>query len=980
LKTTYGYDSSGHVTSITPPGEEPWTLNYGTITGDPDTGRLLTVSRPTLTSPTTATATVVYRVPLTGPGAPYDLSPNRTGQVHRAVGATAIFPPTRVPADPPTSSDYAYATVSYVDTEGREVNTADPGGGITTTDYDTWGNVTRELTAANRARALDASNTDASSDEAALASRLSTINTYSSDGIDLLETYGPEHDVWVHAVGDVRRGRAHTVHAYDEGALPSGTRYHQVTTSVTGVRVVGETTDRDEVTSKTAFVTQAAWEKRTPTSSISDAGTGRLNLTSYTSYTADALVEKTTMPGGTSAQNDAHTVVTAYYTADTSSPDDACDSRAEWVNLVCSTALAAQPTGVSTSRPKIPTTYLTYDRYNQPRVKTEVTDGVVHRTTTTTYDGAGRIWRSSTTASTGTALNTVENVYDPTSGRVTETRTIDGSGNEIDDLVRVFDLLGRPTSYTDADGNTSTIAYDQHSRPAVTSDGKGTQTHGYDTPRGNLTQLVDSHAGTFAATHDLNGAITVVSYPNGVEARLTYNETGGAVALDYVKTSGCSGAACTWLSETVDEDVHGRWVVRRSTMSDQVHGYDGAGRLTSVEDSVPNGAARACTTRVYTLDANSNRTQLSAYDPDSGTGDCQTTTAPTATTSSTFDESNRATSTGYIYDALGRTTSVPATHAGGTTLAASYHVNDLARSLTQGTATKTWTLDVAQHRYRSWTDGTTTKTNHYDGDGDRPAWTQETATSWTRAIVGITGDLAAIHDSAGSGTTELQLANLHGDVIATANIGASSGPTATFDATEFGTPRGTPRRYGWLGARTRSADTLAGIVLMGVRLYNPVTGRFLQADPVMGGSDSAYDYVGHDPLNSRDLDGRVRNRDEKPTCGPFSCRIPSNGWDGSIRQRLINAGKKVMGGARTLVRCGANPVVCVDNVKFALSGLIAAGFTIGFIAATAVACGASVGLGCVVVATLTVPAAGAAGYSSWRLIKSAFDKKNYHHL
>ena len=43
---------------------------------------------------------------------------------------------------------------------------------------------------------------------------------------------------------------------------------------------------------------------------------------------------------------------------------------------------------------------------------------------------------------------------------------------------------------------------------------------------------------------------------------------------------------------------------------------------------------------------------------------------------------------------------------------------------------------------------------------------------------------------------------------------------------------------------------------MGVRLYNPATGRFLQVDPVLGGSDNPYDYARHDPVNIFDLDGR----------------------------------------------------------------------------------------------------------------------------
>ncbi len=55
-----------------------------------------------------------------------------------------------------------------------------------------------------------------------------------------------------------------------------------------------------------------------------------------------------------------------------------------------------------------------------------------------------------------------------------------------------------------------------------------------------------------------------------------------------------------------------------------------------------------------------------------------------------------------------------------------------------------------------------------------------------------------------------------------------------------------------IGTETDGANT---VMLMGARLYNPATGRFLQVDPVPGGSANAYDYVGQDPLNASDLYG-----------------------------------------------------------------------------------------------------------------------------
>jgi hypothetical protein len=41
LNTAYGYDSEGHVTALTMPGQESWAFSYGTIAGDKGAGRLL---------------------------------------------------------------------------------------------------------------------------------------------------------------------------------------------------------------------------------------------------------------------------------------------------------------------------------------------------------------------------------------------------------------------------------------------------------------------------------------------------------------------------------------------------------------------------------------------------------------------------------------------------------------------------------------------------------------------------------------------------------------------------------------------------------------------------------------------------------------------------------------------------------------------------------------------------------------------------
>jgi RHS repeat-associated protein len=76
---------------------------------------------------------------------------------------------------------------------------------------------------------------------------------------------------------------------------------------------------------------------------------------------------------------------------------------------------------------------------------------------------------------------------------------------------------------------------------------------------------------------------------------------------------------------------------------------------------------------------------------------------------------------------------------------------------------------------------------------------------------------------------------------------------------EFGNPEpGTSTtRYGWLGGKQRSSETVTGATLMGARLYDPTLGRFLQTDSVPGGSANAYDYCTADPINCYNLNGQL---------------------------------------------------------------------------------------------------------------------------
>ena len=215
-------------------------------------------------------------------------------------------------------------------------------------------------------------------------------------------------------------------------------------------------------------------------------------------------------------------------------------------------------------------------------------------------------------------------------------------------------------------------------------------------------------------------------------------------SIAYVKT-GCGQTDCTLYAESVTTTAHGQRRDGTSTLSAQTYGYDAAGRLSTVKDTV----AGVCVNRVYAFDGTSgkasNRTGFATYAPD-GSGACQTTTAASSR-SYTYDTADRITTTGTVYDALGRTTTLAAADTsipanGNATI--SYHANDMVKSITQSGRTSDYTLDVVTDRHRVWIDnasgGALTKTSHYVSDSDGAAWTDEGNGTWTRTV----GDTTAI--------------------------------------------------------------------------------------------------------------------------------------------------------------------------------------------------------------------------------------------
>ncbi len=399
--------------------------------------------------------------------------------------------------------------------------------------------------------------------------------------------------------------------------------------------------------------------------------------------------------------------------------------------------------------------------------------------------------------------------------------------------------LGQLAEYTDAEGNVAKYVYEEGSdgRLLEVSEGKGKeaenkQTYSYNATTGLMEKLVDSAAGTFTATYDVEGKMLTDGYPNGMTATDTYNQVGAAIGIEYVKNTDCA-TKCpeTWFSDTVVPSIHGETLVQTSTLAKELYTYDKAGRLTETQET-PTG--KNCTTRVYSYDEESNRIGLTSRE--AGSSEC--TSEDGVVQAHSYDSANQLIDSGVEYETFGNATKLPAIDAGEHALTNTYYVDNQVASQKQNEETIKYLYDPAGRAMETVSEGKTGSTviSHYAGSGNSPTWTSEGSEKWTRNIPGIGGELAAIQTSGGA--TVLQLHDLQGNIVGTAALSeAETKLLSSYNSTEFGVPQPgtTPPKYAWLGAAgVWSEPSLSsGVSTQGGGSYVPQIARNLQTFPVI---------------------------------------------------------------------------------------------------------------------------------------------------
>ncbi|WP_433664142.1 PA14 domain-containing protein [Nocardia sp. CA-128927] len=601
---------------------------------------------------------------------------------------------------------------------------------------------------------------------------------------------------------------------------------------------------------------------------------GGINLTSRTVFErpGQGFLRQLTavLPAGDLTNPDKHGASTYY--GDNETRANPCDSKSAAVSQGGRVKLVLGAKDADGSANIVETVYNAAGRISAMRTNNEPWS-------CRSYDARGRIVKTLYPAMGDQPVRS--SAYDyAVGGDPLKLKISDDNGSS----TKVVDLLGRTVSYTDPNDVTTTVGYDRAGRKASeTTKVKGvasTLNYSWDDAF-RLTRL--DLDGTAVATPGYNaGILKSVAYSNKSNLSITHNDVGSAAAYawkvpDSVVTSAVTRSRDQRITnETITDSTN------TGTNYDYAYTYDGVGRLV--------GATMPHHQLTYTFAGdngcgpnkkaglNTNRTAFT----DSFNG------AAPATTNYCYDDADRllstngATDLSFTYDKYGNAIKVGTDTLG---------YDSTRRHVTSKTAagrSVTYSRDVIDRitmRTVKDNDKPAQVTRYgFTSDSGGPDFVLDGSGNLRQRLLKLPGG-ALLTKNYTANSSNWSYPNIHGDILFTADgAGTRTGTLHLYDpygqnidpATgAFGdipipaTAEG-GMDFGWLGQHTVPIEHLASqqALEMGARTYLPTLGRFLQTDPVPGGSANNYDYVNGDPVNSLDLSGRC------PTCAAAVAVIP----------------------------------------------------------------------------------------------------------
>ncbi len=510
-----------------------------------------------------------------------------------------------------------------------------------------------------------------------------------------------------------------------------------------------------------------------------------------------------------------------------------------------------------------------------------VTDAA-NKTTTYAFDPFGNM-----TLTTDPVGNAVSNTFD-TRGRKTAS-----SDPDLGAWTFAYNTLNQLVSQTDAKSQVSTFSYDLLGRTVQRVEPDMTAAWVYDTALngigkltsasitagasagyqksfaydalGRPTQAATTISGTtytFSAAYDANGRMSQLTYPSGFAASYSYTSLGYAQQL-----AAAVGGQVYWTANTRDAELR---LVQQTAGNGIVtnQGYSATtGRLVAVQagsESFTYDTINRLTSSTVSLSP-TPLIKTFSYDPignllaKSDVGNYLYPLAGSALPHAVTSISGGAISTTFTYDANGNQTA-------GLGRSISYTSYNKPASVTQGSSTLFFSHDPDHQRFKQVApEGVTL---YIEAFGTRAELFSAATSRWNEYLV-AGGALAGVrfHNSDESVQTRYFTQDHLGSIAVIADESGTVLERLSYDA--WGKrryPNGTDDTAGAITSQTTRGFTgqeeLAdvGLVHLNGRVYDPIIGRMMSADPYVPDPTNAqawnrYSYVINNPLGLTDPSG-----------------------------------------------------------------------------------------------------------------------------
>ncbi len=533
------------------------------------------------------------------------------------------------------------------------------------------------------------------------------------------------------------------------------------------------------------------------------------------------------------------------------------------------------------------TTTTTYDADERVQTVTQEVSATSNRQRTTSYDALSRLSQISDTTSTpATVLETHSYTLNGKPHSFTDannnviTYAYDGFDRPITttypdnstDSVTQYDSNGNVLTRTTRSGQTITLTYDALNRVATKTpqgEAAGPVTYGYDLT-GRLLQASDQSSNTpYVVGYDTAGRANSYTDQQGRATAVQYDPVGNRTQLQW--PAGTNGANPYYVT----------------------YQYDALNRMKEIDE---NGSS-ATPLAKYQWDTLSRQTLITygdgttdAYSLYDAGDNLQTLTQSFAGTGNSvtfsyawFDNHQRQ-STGvnngmfqYVpppgttdyapadvdnaYTSLTSSSSATFTYDGNHNLTydgtntLTYDVeNRLIQAQNAGWGTSTYLYDPLGHRKQKSVSLTNSSTQFVlAGDAEIADYNCNSGTCipWALTVRGV-GGLPVVSITPGSGGHTYYHHDVLGSTTA-ATVPGMNGAAEVYTYSEFGATSSGSLAYRFGGYRY---DAETSLYYVHARYYSPALGRFLQTDPAgLSGGTNLYAYVGNDPINLIDPSG-----------------------------------------------------------------------------------------------------------------------------